>query len=249
MFVNALIMFLKILGLIVAAAVAAELLFIIFFMLASICFSKKKDYYKPNPLAKFLLYSMTRQVLFVAGIKTHVTGLELLPENKRFVLICNHRSNFDPITTWDALRKYDLAFITKKENFNIPWFGHLIKACCYMDINRENPRLAIPTIEKSICLLKDDKVSVAVYPEGTRSTDMNLHEFHGAVLKIPQRAEVPLVVMTCRGTEEIHKNFPFKKSHVYLDILKVYDVEEIKKLKTFEISEKATEDMLKVLGH
>ncbi|MBR2933902.1 MAG: hypothetical protein IKC33_06280, partial [Clostridia bacterium] len=39
--------------------------------------------------------------------------------------------------------------------------------------------------------------------------------------KIPLRANVPIVVTTIEGTEKIHKNFPFKRTRVYLDVLKV----------------------------
>lgn len=186
---------------------------------------------------------MTSQCLKVARVHIHLTGKELIPENSRFLLISNHRSKFDPITTWVALPNYELAFISKPENFNVPWFGRVIHKCCFMPIDRENPRLALPTIEKSIRLIKENQVPVAVYPEGTRSPDLEIHEFHGAVLKIAQRANVPIVAMTVYGTENVHKNFPFKPTHVYLDIIKVYPAEEISKMKTFEIADKATQDM------
>ncbi|MCQ2575940.1 MAG: 1-acyl-sn-glycerol-3-phosphate acyltransferase [Treponema sp.] len=239
---------LKIIGFILLGLLCLEILWLLFFNCAALCASKKKEYEKDSKFYRFLLNRMTQHIFRIARIKVHVTGEELLPKDTRFCLVCNHRSKFDPISTWLAFRKYNLSFISKPENFSIPWFGRIIKRCLFMGINRENPRLALPTIEKSIRLLQKQEVSIAVYPEGTRSKDMKLHEFHNAIFKIPQRANVPLVVMTCQGAELIHKNFPFHHSDVYLDVLKIYSPEEINQLKTCEIGEQVTALMLEKLG-
>lgn len=100
--------------------------------------------------------------------------MEKLPKNERFLLVCNHRSKFDPILTWYVLRDYNLAFISKPENF---------RRCCFMAIDRENPRNALKTIHQAAELIKQNEVSVAVYPEGTRSKTCELLPFHNGICR------------------------------------------------------------------
>ena len=69
-------------------------------------------------------------------------GIDKIPKDGRFLFVSNHRSIFDPILTWYVLKDYDLAFILKAENFRIPIFGRIIRKCCFMAIDRENPRNA-----------------------------------------------------------------------------------------------------------
>lgn len=122
------------------------------------------------------------------------------------MFVGNHRSNFDPIIEWLVLKPWDIAFISKGENFKIPFFGRIIRKCCFMPIDRENPRKALRTINKASDLLQSGEVSIGVYPEGTRSKTGELLPFHDGVFHIAKKAGTPIVVMSIRGTEQIHKN-------------------------------------------
>lgn len=41
------------------------------------------------------------------------------------MFVGNHRSNFDPIIEWLVLKPWDIAFISKGENFKIPFSDEL----------------------------------------------------------------------------------------------------------------------------
>lgn len=208
-------------------------------IITSLFINTKKEYNKDSKYCRFLINLSTFCTMRFCNVHFHVTGKEKLPSKKtRFLLISNHRSNFDPIADWYVFRKYQVSFITKPENLKIPFYGKIIQKCCCMPINRENPRLAIPTIERSIKLLKSDSVSVGVYPEGTRSKTLELLPFHASVFKIATKSEVPVVVTTIYGTEKIHKNFPFKRTDVYVDILEVISADVVKSIKSVELSDK-----------
>lgn len=224
---------------------ALEVLFVLLNFISSLFINTKKEYNKNSSYFRFLLHSSTALAIFFSKIHLHVTGLDLVPKGKRFLLVCNHRSNWDPLTTWHVLRKYDLAFITKPENLKRPIYGRIIQKCCFMPIDRENPRLAIPTIERAINLLKNDEVSVAVYPEGSRNTKPELLPFHAAVFKIATKAKVPVVVMTINKTETIAKNFPFKRSDIYIDFIKVISEEEVAASRSVDLCNKC-EQIIKV---
>ena len=54
-------------------------------------------------------------------VKVHASGMEKLPEG-RFLLVSNHRTQIDPIIGLVLFRKQKVAFISKKENFKIPFW-------------------------------------------------------------------------------------------------------------------------------
>ncbi len=222
------------------------LAYILLVVISCLFADRHKVYDKNSRYFRFLLNSSTGLAVKILRIKLKVTGLDKLP-NGRFLLVGNHRSKFDPILTWYAFRKYDLAFISKYENFEVPIFGRIIRKCCFMGIDRENPRKAAKTIIQSVKLIKSNECSVAVYPEGTRNYGEGLLPFHNAVLKIAQKAEVPVVVLTAKGTYEIQKNFPLHKSVVKLDVTDVIPAGEVKSLSTAQLGEKIQASMLKNL--
>lgn len=228
-----------VLGSIIGAIIAFEVFVFLVLIFSSIFINTKKEHNKNSKYYRFILNFTTGLTLFMDRIHVHVTGLEKVPTDSRFLLVCNHRSKFDPITTWYALRKYDVAFITKPENLKIPFYGKLVQKCCFMPIDRENPKLAIPTIIRSAKLLQDNEVSIGVYPEGTRSKTLELLPFHAAVFKIATKAKVPIVVMTVYGTENVKKAFPFGRSDVYLDFVEVISADEVQNSKSVDLCNKA----------
>lgn len=187
-----------------------------------------KDYKTHSRFYRRFLNSATAIGLWICRVKIHTTGREKLPQG-RALYVCNHRSNFDPLVSCLAFKEKDLAFISKPENFRIPVFGRLIRKCCFLPIDRQNPRNAIKTVQKAAKLIAQDQVSIAVYPEGTQSKTGELLPFHNGVLKIAQKANAPIVVLSIYGTENIYKNFPLRRTYVYLDVLAILEANTLPK--------------------
>ena len=61
--------------------------------------------------------------------------------------------------------------------------------------------------------------------------------FKPGSFKIATVAQKPIVIVSMKNTEKIHKNFPFKRTIVEMDIIDVlYD--DIRTMNTIELSEK-----------
>lgn len=189
-------------------------------------------------------------VLPVLRIHIKKSGLEKMPGDGRFLLVCNHCSDSDPIILLRVFAKYQLAFISKKENSSMFVIGPMMHKLQCQLINRENDREALKTILKCIQILKEDKASVAVFPEGGILTeDGKLHHFKPGVFKIAQKAGVPIVVCTLKNTLPVVPNIlHLKPSHVELTVVDVIDTETVKTLKTVEIADMAHALMAKNLG-
>lgn len=214
---------------------AAFLLYVLFLGICCLFIDPQKEYDKDSPFYRFLLDSATAAAIKLLRIRVHVSGAENIPKDAKVLFVSNHRSNFDPIITWYALKKWKLAFVSKPSNFKIPFFGRIIRKCCFLPIDRKNPKKAIVTINKAAKLLKEQEVSVGIYPEGTRSKTCVLLPMHNGVFKIAQKAEAPIVVLSITGTEKISGRTPFRPTDVYLDVLEVFPSENIKNMKTEKI--------------
>lgn len=177
-------------------------------------------YDRPSKTDYRLLNSAYRFLCTGARLRIHTTGLEKLPKG-RFLLVSNHLSRFDNMVQSVTLKDTELAYISKPSNFTIPIGRRYITRCCYLPIDRENARNALETINRAAELISSDAVSFGVYPEGHRGTGTALQEFKPGCLKIAGKAGCPIVVATIYGTQEIHRNFPWRETNVYFDILDV----------------------------
>ena len=198
----------------------------------------KKNYPKDSKLYRTTLNAVSVIALKVMRVKVHVSGAEKLPHGQKLLFVGNHRSNFDPIITWYMLRNWNISYISKTGNFKIPIFGRIIRRCCFMAIDRESPRKAINTINQASELLKEQEVSVGVYPEGTRSKSGELLPFHNGVLRIAQKANASIAVVVLKGTEKIHKNYPFHRTYVEMTIAEVIPSEQVSSTRSAELGDK-----------
>ena len=207
------------------------------------------EYTQDSPYFRFLLYISIAMLFFVARIKIETKGFEKVPKGTRFLLVSNHRSKFDPMAVWLVFKKQNIAFISKEENFHIPWFGRIIRKCCCLPIDRKDPGKALETVQKASKLIKNDTVSVGVYPEGTRSLTCELLPFHNAMFKIAKIANAPIVVTTIEGTENICKNYIRRRTDIKLKVVDVISADEVCAARsTAEIGARVREDMEKSLG-
>lgn len=182
-------------------------------------------------------------------INVKTTGREKLPQG-RFMLVCNHCSNADPIILLRELAGYQISFISKKENRDMFIIGPMMHRLLCQMIDRNNDREALKTIIKCIRLLQEDKVSVGVFPEGGISKpDRKLHRFRAGVFRIAQKAAVPVAVCTLKNTKYVIPNMAkLRPTQVELDIVAVLEVPELKGSTTAQIAEKAYQIMAQNLG-
>ena len=201
------------------------------------------------------LYRIVTELVIESALpflRIHVkkTGVEKIPTDGRFLLVANHTNDSDPIILLYALPKRQLAFISKRENSSMFVIGPMMHKILCQLINRENDREALKTILRCIQILKEDKASIAVFPEGgILSEDGKLHHFRPGVFKIAQKANVPIVVCTLKNTLDVIPNLlRWKRSDVQMTVLDVIPPEEIKGVTTVDIAERCYKLMAEDLG-
>lgn len=234
---NALIIVLSVLAGLVAAWFLWQILLWLFWICVNLTINKKKEYTTTSRFYNWAFVLWYRYMMIAGRLKLHVSGYDKVPFGKRFLLVSNHCSKFDNFIQCAVLKKTQLAYISKPENFKIPIGGRFMRRGLYLSLPRGNTREEFKVIMKAIEYIKDDKVSIGIFPEGTRSKDGNLQEFKPGAFKIAEKAKCPVIVCSMKGTFEIHKNWPWKTSHVYMDILDVIDPSVWEEKNTVEVSQ------------
>ena len=216
-------------------------------------FSAAVDMEKPqeedSKLYRWVMYLYIEALVPLVGLKVETAGLEKTPKEGRFLLVCNHQNESDPGILLHFFRDSQLAFISKRENqtmFVVGKFMH--KTLCQL-VNRENDREALKTILKCIQIIREDKASIGAFPEGGILVKDKLSHFRSGMFKIAQKANVPIVVCTLKGTSDLFVNMKkLKPTHVRLHLVDVISAEEVKNANTVELGERIYEMMLRDLG-
>lgn len=209
----------------------------------------EKPQEKDSKFYRSVMYVYIEALMNLVLVRLHTRGLEKTPKEGRFLLVCNHLFLADPGILLHCFRKSQLAFITKYENYDMPFIGKFMHKIMCQPIDRENDRKALKTILKCIQLIREDQVSIGVFPEGYTSKDGMVHPFRAGVFKIAQKANVPIVVCTIQGTREIFSNLKkLKKTDVQLHLVEVIPAEQLQGKSTVEISQRVYESMIGDLG-
>ena len=180
-------------------------------------------------------------------IKT--TGMEKVPESGRFLLVCNHVSLADPVVLLRVFTGKQLAFISKKENQSMFLVGKVMHKMLCQPIDRENDKAALKTIIRCIQILREDKASVAVFPEGYIHEDKKLHHFRSGVFKIAKKTEVPIVVCTLKNSRDAISNLlHHRRTDIQVTVLQTIQPEEYKDITTVDLGERIYQMMAEDLG-
>jgi 1-acyl-sn-glycerol-3-phosphate acyltransferase len=206
-----------------------------FLVLAVITLIVKPNIKNPKDIYRKMIIFITVVLSRFYKLKVEVKGLEKIPTNKSFLLVCNHQSNVDPIVMVSALKDFKITFIMKDGIMKLPIIGRWLDASGYLPINRKNNRKAVETIVTATKRIQDNVHSIAVYPEGHRSKGPNMNEFRNGVFKIAQKAGSPIVVCALDNSYKIKKRFLFKKTTILFEVINVWEYDTFKDTTTIDL--------------
>ena len=210
----------------------------------------EKEETKDHPFYRAVLYMIADAAHTVLQVRVHTEGLEKIPAEGRVLLVCNHLDNVDPVIIMHHVKKNQtLSFIAKREAGSMFVVGKFMHKLLCQRINRENDREALKTILKCIDILKKDKASIAVFPEGGIKGGNVLHPFRHGVFKIALRTQVPVVVCTLWGTQDvIHNGLRRKPTDVQFHVVGVVQPEIYQGMTAVELGHLVHDMMAKDLG-
>lgn len=127
--------------------------------------------------------------LKVLSPRFKVTGRGNLPRRDAVIFAPNHLSDIDPILiAYAALRP--LSYMAKKELFDIPLLGTMMRIANAFPVERGSPDLA--ALRQAEAQLKAG-YSLVVFPEGQCSPDGNLQPLLPGVALLALKCNVPVI--------------------------------------------------------
>lgn len=153
---------------------------------------------KERAVTHMLLMYESRLLLFLIPIWTiHIEGREKAVKGTTYVIISNHQSLLDTLMI-NSLR-YKYKWISKIENFNVPIIGWYLNMARYITVDRGNEESKVEMLGKSYNCLRN-KISIMIFPEGTRSTDNEIGFFKRGAFQLAIQANTPILPVLIDGT-------------------------------------------------
>ena len=143
-----------------------------------------------------------RSLLFFAGVRVEVEGLEKIDRRGHYVFCGNHLSYMDTPVVLTHI-PVQFRFLAKRGLFQIPFLGTHLAQAGHVPVPRDDPRSAVKTMTHAAEILHKRVISLLVFPEGGRSYDGILQPFKEGAAYIAIKAQVPLVPIALTGTRDI----------------------------------------------
>jgi len=139
-------------------------------------------------------------ILKLCGVRLRVRGRENIQPGRRYVILSNHASYFDPPALVLALG-LQYRWVIKKELRKVPLFGLALETSRNLFIDRSRGSDALESIKRGVARLPDD-TSILIFPEGTRSWDGKLLPFKKGGFVIARDGQLPILPITIRGSHD-----------------------------------------------
>lgn len=220
-----------------AYGTAAFLLFASILALCCPFIRLDKEVKHPHWFAYWAICQVIWMVFFYLGVNVHVNGKEKLPNGKRFLLVSNHRSNFDFLCVMAKLPSMKVIPIAKKETEDYFVAGKWSHLAGFIPLDRSDAYKGLKAIIKAINYVKGGEASIYVAPEGTRSKNGKMGEFHAGSFKIAEKSKCPIVIACIANTEKIRTRYFRGITNVYFDIVDVIDSDKVAAMNTIEMAD------------
>lgn len=147
---------------------------------------------------------MVRIFFFVPPLwRQRVEGLENIDPDKCYVVVMNHNSMLDIPALYNI--PLNFRWVSKKEVFQIPFFGQFLVLHGDIAISRGRGAAAMTQVLKEGCEWIKRGASVAIFPEGTRSRSGDIGRFKAGAFNLAREAGVEILPVVLDGTRTMIK--------------------------------------------
>jgi 1-acyl-sn-glycerol-3-phosphate acyltransferase len=137
----------------------------------------------------------------IAGVRVQILGLDQLDPARSYIFMSNHVSNLDPPITIPLIPRRTSVMV-KKELFNYPLLGNVMRIGALVPVDRGNRDAGIAAVREALKVIEQG-INMTIYVEGRRSFDGRLLPFKKGPFYLAYECKVPVVPITISGTEEV----------------------------------------------
>ncbi|MBK5254768.1 MAG: 1-acyl-sn-glycerol-3-phosphate acyltransferase [Vicinamibacteria bacterium] len=164
-----------------------------------------------------------KAILGAAGVQITLEQLAPLPEGP-VVFVSNHVSALDiPILFLALPRPFRIVY--KSSLFYVPLLGLFLVAGRHVPIDRSRAFSARRSLGAAARRIRNG-VSVALFPEGTRSGDESMGSFKRGSFKLAMEAGAPVVPVSLLGLKDVVRRGRITPGQVRVKIHEALEIEE-----------------------
>lgn len=129
------------------------------------------------------------------GGKVNITGLENIKDiNEPVVYISNHMSTLETMVFPCIIAPFhECTFVVKESLTTYPFFGPIMRASSPIAVARENPRDDFKVVMQEGQKKLAEGTSVIIFPQSTRTVDINPKTFNSLGVKLAIKAGVKVI--------------------------------------------------------
>ena len=147
---------------------------------------------------KFFGVIWGKTLSFIFNIKLIVKGKHNL-QDRNYIFASNHASLIDIPLLLIAVNRYTV-FIAKSELSKIPIFKSILDRAGFIFVDRKNNDSAVKSMNNLMDDIKKIPRSVAIFPEGTRTSDGELLPFKKGADIFAINTDIPVIPVAISGT-------------------------------------------------
>ena len=146
-------------------------------------------------LVQFLTMVWAKIVFIIIGKNLRVYGKENISKNEKYIVLANHASLFDIVAIISFFPQ--VSWFGHERLLNVPIFGKFLKMTDYVPFRE-------PTVTNTRHMLeqlmeKSKNQSVALFPEGTRTTSGKINPFYRGFIYLFKTRNISILPVTLNG--------------------------------------------------
>lgn len=223
----------------------SSMIYVVTFIALPLCYPFDKKRFVVHKLSKWLTDSFFG---FGLVMKRKVEGIENLDPKGTYVMVLNHNSMVDILSIYNLPLVF--KWVSKREVYRIPIVGRLLLAHGDIVINRASTKEAMQLVHTRGKQWLAKGASVAIFPEGTRSKDGEIHNFKAGAFILAKDAEVPILPIVLDGTDRVvRKGFFMNWSNrITIKILPPVSKQEVVERPIKEVMAEVHDNMVNALA-
>jgi 1-acyl-sn-glycerol-3-phosphate acyltransferase len=150
-----------------------------------------------------------RAMVRLAGVRVRLEGADREKLDRPLVVVANHQSWFDVFVLAGFLPG-KARFVAKEELRRIPLFGAAWETCGHVRVNRGDRAEAVRSLNEAGTRIREERLNVILFPEGTRSADGRLQSFKKGAFVLALQTGVPVLPVGISGSRDVMRKGSFR---------------------------------------
>jgi 1-acyl-sn-glycerol-3-phosphate acyltransferase len=189
--------------------------------------------------AMFSLAQLWAKVVFlIIAKKFTLKGKENIVKGKKYILVANHSSLFDIMAIMSFYR--GVSWFGHERLLKIPLFGTILKMIDYVPFTKPTVKNTKEMIDQLI--LKSRNKTVAIFPEGTRTTDGHIKEFYRGFIYLFRTSDIEILPVTLNGFYDLKP-----KTRTYINFSAKLDIVIHKPISREELINKTDAEIIETV--